>query len=175
MVTSSIDEDYFLWLMPQVITVDSLVPHRSYFKTLQMLYRTEFVVTISNDENRAEDGKQLRMEFIEQTRRRHIPPGWLSLDCSVLEMMIALCRHMVFEAERDVAAWFWELMHNLSLDGFVDAYFNEAQIGFILDMLNRRFYRQDGIGGLYPLFEPEKDQRHVELWYQMNAYLLQSH
>jgi hypothetical protein len=37
--------------------------------------------------------------------------------------------------------------------------------------LNRRLYTTSGYGGLFPLEEPKEDQRKVEIWYQMMAYL----
>ena len=36
-----------------------------------------------------------------------------------------------------------------------------------------RTYDSNGYGGLFPLRNPREDQRKVELWYQLNAYLLE--
>jgi hypothetical protein len=41
----------------------------------------------------------------------------------------------------------------------------------ILTNLVERTYQKNGKGGLFPLKQPAKDQRRVEIWYQMAAYL----
>jgi hypothetical protein len=41
----------------------------------------------------------------------------------------------------------------------------------ILERVIGRTYRPDGRGGFFPLRYAEKDQREVELWYQLNAYV----
>ena len=47
------------------------------------------------------------------------------------------------------------------------------EVNDVLDRVIWRTYRWDGHGGLFPLNEPEKDQREVEIWYQLSAYLLE--
>ncbi len=49
-----------------------------------------------------------------------------------------------------------------------------AEIDDILERLIWRQYQEDGQGGFFPLAWPEQDQREVELWYQMNAYLAEN-
>jgi hypothetical protein len=34
-----------------------------------------------------------------------------------------------------------------------------------------RTYEPNGVGGFFPLENPNEDQREVELWYQMSAYV----
>jgi len=38
-----------------------------------------------------------------------------------------------------------------------------------------RDYDADGNGGLFPLKNPKKDQRRIEIYYQMNAYVLENY
>jgi hypothetical protein len=66
-------------------------------------------------------------------------------------------------------------MLHLDLYNYDDSYdFGEihCDIQNIFIRLNRREYDSDGgNGGLFPLNEPNEDQRDVEVWYQMMAYL----
>jgi hypothetical protein len=39
----------------------------------------------------------------------------MSIGCSMLEMLIALCYRLEFEDGREMDEWFWELMKNLDL------------------------------------------------------------
>jgi hypothetical protein len=73
------------------------------------------------------------------------------------------------------AHWFWVLIRNMGLDIYSDdSPFEEIHysIGSAFWRLNSRTYAFDGSeGGLFPLREPSEDQRKVEVWYQMMAYL----
>jgi hypothetical protein len=45
----------------------------------------------------------------------------------------------------------------------------------ILEKVINRTYHSSGKGGLFPLKHAEKDQTEVELWYQMNTYLVENY
>ena len=38
-----------------------------------------------------------------------------------------------------------------------------------------RRYKRSGEGGLFPLKNAAKDQRKVEIWYQLSSYLLENY
>jgi hypothetical protein len=40
-------------------------------------------------------------------------------------------------------------------------------------MVIHRYYQPNGHGGFFPLENPQDDQRHVELWYQLNEYVME--
>ena len=169
------DDQYLEWLYAQVGAVSNRNPERSYWKLLKHLYSKPFVWHVANDDNRASDGIDLRYEFTEgpwSAQERQ----WLDMDCSVLEMMIALARRASFEDSGEPAAWFWKLIFNLGLIHYTDAVYNnmvQLDVEDTLDDLMERTYHPDGQGGLFPLDNPMQDQREVELWYQMSAYLLE--
>jgi hypothetical protein len=48
---------------------------------------------------------------------------------------------------------------------------DEAHVTETLDRVIYRNYESNGHGGFFPLEDPDEDQRRVELWYQLNAYL----
>jgi hypothetical protein len=43
----------------------------------------------------------------------------------------------------------------------------------ILDSVIWRTYSPDGRGGFFPLNQPQEDQRKIEIWYQMNKYVIE--
>ena len=96
------------------------------------------------DDNRAEDGIELRAEFIiqadipdqEEWRRN---PG-----CSMLEMFIAFSKRAEYMTIGITAKeWFWEFMDNLRLKHFNDAVFtveHEQRVDEILHDFTWRTY-----------------------------------
>jgi hypothetical protein len=69
-------------------------------------------------------------------------------------------------------------MRNAGLDAFDDGNFDtmdDSEVMKILDRIIERTYQRNGVGGLFPLKRDKKDQRKVELWYQMNAYLIENY
>lgn len=171
--SSEVREEYFQWLCGLVQADD---PDHSYWGLMDILFNTEFVWSVENDDNRAGDGLELRSEFEDLTGLeccRDEP-------CSVLEMLIALSDRIDFilsepGSMNSSVVWFWEMIENLGLGSFEDEDFFAKRAPnrthFILDRwLNRRF-GYDGSGGIFPLREPKNDQRKAEIWYQMQAYL----
>jgi hypothetical protein len=173
MATKPLDELYFEWLYGQVGQVGGKDPSAGYWKLFKLLYDKEFVWTLLNDDNRAEDGRALRVEFLTEEHYQ-IEPLFFDYPCSVLELLIALSRRLSFEGDGDPRSWFWEMINNLGLYNYRDGgQVPERRINAILDDFVWRSYQADGRGGLFPLKHPEEDQRDVEIWYQMCAYLLE--
>jgi len=174
-VSEPLDELYFRWLYSQVASVKQKNPSRTYWALLKQLFTKEFVWIIPNDDNRLEDGRDLREEFIEERQLHNVDPAWTELGCSMLEMLIALSRRLSFEDDQPADEWFWKLIENLGLRGFTDKHTYTAEIvDEILDDVIWRTYGEDGQGGLFPLKHPNQDQRDIEIWYQLSAYLLES-
>ena len=172
-MSEHLDEAYLTYLYD---LVEPSVKGRTFWSLLKKMYTTEFIWFIPNDDNRIEDGLELRYEFIQQMLVE-ADPEWLTLGCSVLEMMIGLSRRLSFETEKDPREWFWALVKNLDLHYFTDSYCrnkaHEERIPEVLDSVIWRTYDPDGRGGLFPLQSPDCDQREVEIWYQMNSYILE--
>jgi hypothetical protein len=164
---------YFNWLCAKVLNLKPLDNSVTYWELLRKLHRTEFVWVISGDDNRAEDGKELRREFILQAEVPDDPEWRTLLGCSVLEMLIAFARRAEFQDETPLPVWFWEFLSNLELDKFSDqAGFDSEFVEMVLDDLIWRTYNPDGNGGLFPIKNPPQDQRDVEIWYQFCEYLV---
>jgi len=164
-------EEYRQWLR-------ELVDHPA-FSTFGVFFdvawETRFVATIPNDDNRAADGLALRQLFEEESS---VTLPWLG-ECRILEFLVALSKRLsiaVYAAgEPDTtASWFWRIVLNLyeRTPFRYKTYAEEFHaITKMLDRFNNRKYMADGRGGLFPLIYPSQDQREVEIWYQMQAYL----
>lgn len=171
-----LDERYFSWLYSQVASVKTRGLHRTYWSLLRQLHSKEFVWFIPNDDNRVEDGRDLRYEFLEDNDIGDVDPWWLGLGCSMFELLIGLARRLSFEAEGEPRVWFWHLIEQMDLEQYNDKAYDtrsEQVIDEACDTVIWRTYKRNGEGGLFPLRRPREDQREVELWYQLNAYLLE--
>ena len=174
MNTKPLDERYFVWLYSQVASVEERHPSRTYWGLLRKLFGKEFIWIIPNDDNRIEDGRYLRFEFIEAEGIQDADNEWMSLGCSMLELLVGLSRRLAFEADGEPQAWFWRLIENLGLEEFNDnRRLPNVLINNVLDEVIWRTYKKNGHGGLFPLNKTRNDQRDVEIWMQMNEYILE--
>jgi hypothetical protein len=171
------DETYFNWLYEKVRPKEmpELV---QYTKACAIAHRIIFNWTVPNDDNRAAEGKELRYEFMQEFGVDPPPDKeWMGLDSSIFEMMVALARRCNFIVELGFHGWFDIFMGNLELEHYNDSLYMESdrwRISRMLTRLNERRYKPNGKGGLFPLKHPKKDQREVELWYQMAAYMAEN-
>lgn len=173
MNSGTLDDLYLTWLYSQVKTVRTRRSPTTYWNLFRQLFSTEFVWFVPNDDNRAADGRELRREWMTITGK-DVDPEWLDLGCSFLELLIGLSRRLAFEGGRDGPSWFWILLINLGLEGYNDkSDFNPDDVDDATHMVMFRTYDMNGNGGLFPLERTDKDQRQVEIWYQLSEYLLQ--
>lgn len=169
-----LDESYLEWLYSQVDDPEITNPSRTHWRLVKVLFTTKFTWFIPNDDNRVEDGKELRFEFVDQSGLMDVDPGWIHLECSMLEMFMGLSRRLAFTGGGRSREWFWQILRNLKLDGYNDRRtYEDSKIQQVLTRVNERDYKPNGDGGLFPLRNPPQDQRDVEIWYQANAYLIE--
>ena len=147
--------------------------NKSYSILLEKLYSMNFIPRIERDENRALDGIFLRENF-----------GYDGMEpCSVLEMMVALAGRFDGNSgfdEDQVGSNFWILIENLSIERFDDAYclknvYGRMLIETAIQRMMDRTYQFDGYGGLFPLKRATIDQRKVEIWDQMQEWLIENY
>jgi hypothetical protein len=179
-----LDEEYFKWLYSQVGSPRHRNPAKTYWSLTRQLYNKEFIWIIPNDDNRLEDGKELRYEFLDISGLEDPDGTWTQMGCSMLELMIALSRRLSFMDmhEGDPANWFWHILDNVGLLRYNDRLYNPDNekhahrfltIDETLDRIIWRTYEYDGRGGFFPLEESRRDQTEVELWYQLNSYMME--
>jgi hypothetical protein len=160
---SQVEQQYFEWLISQI----NVQGTRTFYDLFEVLFTMEFVWTVPHDDNRLQDGLDLRTEFF---NRKKI---YWDKGATVLEVLIALSRRLAFTAGGRAEDWAWQLLTNLRLNKMTDPFTeNKARkVNNILETLIWRQYREDGFGGFFPLNWPDKDQTQVEIWYQMQKYV----
>jgi hypothetical protein len=172
-------KEYFDWLT-DIACGQRFSDQLSYGKLLARLHEIEFTYTIPMDENRAEDGKDLRYRFA-------ITEGYenyadLILDilegpCSVLEMLVALalrCEENLMDDPRygdRTTQWFWGMIVSLGLGPMMDYNFDRQHVDDVIGTFLERKYKPDGRGGLFTIKNTKDDLRDVEIWYQLCWYI----
>lgn len=157
-----------------------------YGNLLARLYELNFYSLVPNDDNRAADGEQLRIIFLDEKGKANTASSFSDLigACTVLEMLIGVASRLEFDLsgsrwERTVGEWFWVLIDNIGLEWCDDMGWEmedrEQEVDERIDILLERKYGSDGNGGLFPLKNPKKDQRDIEIWYQMSAWIIENY
>lgn len=188
----TIKEEYFLWLYK---LVDGR--KRSYRKLCRVLFDKRFRWSVHNDDNRGQDGLDLRDLFIEENAldESHLEVSYfLKGEWNMFEVMVALAQRIndvtydLKTQENKTPKWFMEMIQNLRLERFSDNYsrfdgssypidkgfdiVTYQEICDILENLLDRTYDFYGNGSLFPLKrKPPQDMSKVEIWYQLMLYL----
>ena len=170
-----VNNDYFEWLC-DLIDVGRFSRTRSYRKLLIHLHNIEFTWFIQRDDNRADDGIQLRRRFALDREDRKLQ-RCIQGPCSVLEMMVALairCEETIMDDTaygNRTGQWFWGMINNLNLTPMHDTAFDRNYVDYVVNRLLNREYEPDGSGGLFTVKHCEYDMRTVEIWCQLSWYL----
>lgn len=172
---NKIEDKYFDWIYD---LVREGMPSRegSYRKLLMKLHSTEFIFSNPMDENRAEDGINLRYKFAFERNVRGID-DYLNGPCSVLEMMASLAfrieDHIMWDPDIGdrTGQWFWGMVDSLGLTSMTDDQFDRDYVDDCLTTFLNREYSRDGEGGLFTVKNCAHDMRDTDIWYQMCYYL----
>lgn len=176
MIQDKINNDYFEWLYDSVCR-KRYAKDISFRKLLMHLHRTEFIYTIPMDENRAENGLNLRYIFACEYDGCDDADSYIEGPCSVLEMMVALairCEKEIMDDPRvgdRTGQWFWGMIVNLGLGSMLDDRYDRDYVTDILDRFLHREYEPDGTGGLFRIRNCTEDLRKVQIWHQLCWYL----
>lgn len=176
-------EHYLEWLYSHIGSDDRAYNH--YWRLVRFLFKSTFYYTVKNDDNRAADGLKLREQFIDEFGSKY-SVIFDDEPCNMLEMMVALARRIDGEIMWDpdlgdrTPFWFWKMIDNLGVDffDFSDENYDENCFLYLsnrIDKVVSRTYSRDGNGGLFPLKNPQKDQRKVEIWGQMQAWMQENY
>lgn len=176
MLRDRIKRDYFEWL--HGIVCKNRYCGRASFRTLlSYLHNTEFYCSIPKDNNRAEDGMDLRYRFAYDYNGIDGAERYLTGPCSVLEMMVALairCEEEYMDDPRygdRTGQWFWGMIVSLGLGGMTDSTYDADYVDNAITMFLERKYSPNGRGGLFTLRNSNRDLRKAEIWHQMCWYL----
>jgi hypothetical protein len=170
----TLDDQYLTWLYANVASTRERRQSHTYWTLFQQLYEKEYIWVLSGDRNRTNDGRELRQEFVHSQVNLYADDDWINLGCSFLELIMGLSRRMAFYLDGTPAKWFWLLLDNLRLLSCTDnSEYDQNYVDALLDRVIWRQYSETGQGGLFPLESPTEDQRDVELWTQLNQYVLE--
>ena len=169
-----INNEYFEYLY-ELIDAKRFSKRVSYRKLLMHLHDIEFTWSVPFDDNRADDGIQLRRRFALMRDDMSVLDYILG-PCSVLEMMVALavrCETIMDDTRYGdrTGQWFWGMIHNLGLSPMIDSRFDRDFTDDIIARFLNREYEPDGTGGLFTVRHCERDLRTVEIWRQLSWYL----
>jgi hypothetical protein len=190
-VVKGLEDMYFAWLKLQIDFNYRHVRNSNAptFDTLMLaMWEKPFPWVVPYDENRIQDGLELRYLFLQD---EDYGPTFQALDsqyrdqvgpavaefrgkpCRIIEVLIALARRLEFMEGSSAGWWAWRLVVNLDLHKMKDPLsgVKQRRMDEALDALVWRTYDRNGVGGFFPLGYAEADQRKVEIWYQMAAYL----
>lgn len=179
-------DDYFHWLIEQV----GFPNGQTWYCLFKDLHSYRFIAKVPNDGNRIVDGMNLRDVFLTDTVGSVYQPEMAQKikmaisrpGCSILEMLVALSFRMEYLLDdwdgvsgKVSQDYFWEFLINLGLTRYSDTYYYEEDsmepVENILSRFVNRKYKMNGLGGLFPLKNSGENQRGVEIWYQMMAYI----
>lgn len=188
MTRDDVRNEYFEWLY-HLVCRDRFSSQISFRKLLMHLHNTVFRFSIMRDQNRSEDGVDLRYRFalsqgpfrvgIAMDERCDGSDIYDILDgpCTVLEMMIALanrCEETIMD-DPDIGdrtgQWFWGMIINMGLGSMSDDRYDRRYVEYVITRLLDREYEPDGTGGLFTVKDCDRDMRDVEIWYQLCWYL----
>lgn len=171
-------DDYGDWLVDRV----GFKRKDRYFELFATLHNIPFRFYITLDKNREADGLDLREEF---ALSMGYPEVKFDEGCSVLEMLVGLAIRVEREyigdpKEEHPEGFFWEMIQNvLGMDKYwrycSGPRYSEAYVERIINTWLDRDFRYDGYGSIFPLKNPSRDQREVEIWDQMNEYLMENY
>ena len=159
--------EYFEWLV-DLVCRDKFAPNISYRKLLTLLHSTEFTYIIPKDQNRAEDGIDLRYRFSLERYDEDVSE-YIEGPCSVLEMMVALsirCEENIMDNTKygdRTSQWFWGMITNLGLGDMMDSRFDKLYCKDVVLRFLDRDYKPNGKGGLFTIKKCDYDLRDVEI------------
>lgn len=172
--------EYSEWLYSSAFTDPdgNYIPF--YHKLLDCLNAIPFQYIIPMDSNRECDGIGLRyifgyeMGYTESEVARNID----IYPCSVLEMMLGLCRRMetdIMGCDPDYGnrtyIWFSSMLESLGIEYMDDDHFDEEVVEDIVSKCLHRQFKRNGAGSFFMIPKTTHDLRNVEIWYQAMWWL----
>lgn len=175
MTKYDVNNEYFEWLC-DLACRNRYSNQISYKKLLTYLHSTPFRYLIPRDENRAEDGLELRYRFVYENDYTDDVEMYIDGPCSILEMLVSLClkcEEIMDDTQMGnrTRQWFWGMINNLGLGSMSDDNYDRRYVVNTVEQFLDRDYEPDGRGGLFTIRDCDCDLRDVEIWHQLCWYL----
>lgn len=186
---SDIFIDYMNYL-DGIVHISSENPLDQYTKLASTLLDIEFFYTLPLDENRVTEAMELRTDFLAEVYGITSTEGrldvneeaFLSRPMSVLEVMVALAkscedRIMYIPGQNRTHFWFHLMLENLGFEGFADGKYSDEIAAFVeehMEEVLNRDYDFYGEGGFWPCYSGQVDAKTVDMWMQMNRFLVEN-
>lgn len=174
---------YKHWLISKIDT-NGDYSMDAYSRLMDVLFRTDFFYIpedekLKMDQNRAADGVYLRTIYDEETDNM-VESALSDKKASVLEVLVALSirieQDIMGNGDDDFGHWFVEMLNNLGLMWFSNNKdWAESDILDILRVFMYRRYEDGGVGSLFPMKKPPIGFAKMEIWDQMQAYLIEKY
>ena len=180
----AVEERYFRWLYSKIGSLNDTNPKHSHWLLAEVLHNRAFESFVDNDENRESDGTAFREVFCDEEGYEWGNSRFVFEPCTMLELMLGLAKHLDFMEpgseidDTGIGVWFWRLAANAGLNHLSDDYCAGIPratdfINAVCDRIIYRRYSADGQGSFFPMVDPPSDARQMELWYQMNEYMIE--
>lgn len=179
MTRNDLRNEYFEWLS-ELVCGRRYSAQISYRKLLMQLHNTEFRYLLPMDQNRADEGINLRYRFALDNGYRDSSDTIMDLldgPCTVLEMIVALAIYCEEHIMDDTSfgdrtgQWFWDMISNLGLGSMTDRRYDRRYVEDVLERFMDREYEPDGKGGLFTIRHCHRDVRDMEIFHQLCWYL----
>lgn len=172
-----IKSEYFRRLVDMVINKKH--PKIDYIPLLDLLNSMKFEIIDKKDEDRVSDGEYLRHKFCDEEGIYEHLYEFDGTDVSVLEVLIGLAERLSFQTwdfstgKHDIPDCFWEILRNLDIEKYSAGNYKPLNIKEKVRIWMFRRFKKNGSGSPFPLQNAKNDQRFVDLWGQLNAYVME--
>lgn len=159
------DGEYFDWLYHKAFD------GYRWWDVMNILHEVRFKwdPSIAHDANRASDGIQLRRDYLFECGEGRENYTFDIHEASFFEVYVGLAKKMAHLLDKSLPS---SMAYILRIGPF-GPYMSADEVVSVAEKVMMRDYDSDGVGGLFPLMTATRDQRDVELIYQLNLHVLE--
>lgn len=159
------DGDFFDWLYHEAFD------DPRWWDIMYILHGVRFTwdPNIEHDSNRASDGLQLRRDYLFVCGKGRETYKFDIHDVSFFEVYVGLAKKMAHLLDKSLPS---SMAYLLRIGPF-DVRMSHDEVVDVAERVMIRDYDFNGVGGLFPLMMAARDQRDVELIYQLNLHVLE--
>lgn len=175
----NVREEYFNWIKGRVIKKKFKDAPMQFNKLLERLFEVEFTYTIPLDYNRYDDGLRVRELWEYEEKLPKHTCEQITGPCMMLEMMFGLAvraeDHLGNPRFGDrTGQWFWYMVRSLELNRYecTDDGFDIEYVDSCINRFLNKEYMSNGRGGLFLVYDCEEDFREIEIWVQLQRFLM---